>query len=79
MPYSPLYTNNKLTPAIGFTVPDDHREKYNVMSRSVGTDPELALRTRRGTGYLERAITQRRVVSRHVGPQRIGRHAGGLV
>ena len=47
----PLYTNNKLTPAIGFTVPDDHREKYDVMSRSVGTDPELALRTRRGTGY----------------------------
>lgn len=47
----PLYTNNRLTPALGFTVPDDHREKYDVMSRSVGTDPELALRTRRGTGY----------------------------
>ncbi len=47
----PLYTNNRLTPAIGFTVPDDHREKFDVMSRSVGTDPELALRTRRGTGY----------------------------
>jgi hypothetical protein len=47
----PLYTNNRLTPALGFTVPDGHREKYDVMSRSVGTDPELALRTRRGTGY----------------------------
>jgi mono/diheme cytochrome c family protein len=47
----PLYTNNRLTPAIGFTVPADHREKFDVMSRSVGTDPELALRTRRGTGY----------------------------
>ena len=47
----PLYTNNKLTRAIGFTIPDDHREKFDVMSRSVGTDPELALRTRRGTGY----------------------------
>jgi mono/diheme cytochrome c family protein len=47
----PLYTNNRLTPAVGFTVPDDHREKFDVMSRSVGTDPELALRTRRGTGY----------------------------
>ena len=46
----PLYTNNKLTRAIGFTVPDDHQEKFDVMSRSVGTDPELALRTRRGTG-----------------------------
>jgi hypothetical protein len=47
----PLYTNNKLTPAAGFTVPDDHRQKFDVMTRSVGTDPELALRTRRGTGY----------------------------
>ena len=47
----PLYTNNRLTPALGFTVPDGHREKFDVMSRSVGTDPELALRTRRGTGY----------------------------
>jgi hypothetical protein len=47
----PLYTNNRLTPAIGFTVPNDHRQKFDVMSRSVGTDPELALRTRRGTGY----------------------------
>jgi len=47
----PLYTNNRLTPAIGFTVPDDHRDRFDVMSRSVGTDPELALRTRRGTGY----------------------------
>ena len=47
----PLYTNNKLTPAIGFTVPEDHRDRFDVMSRSVGTDPELALRTRRGTGY----------------------------
>ena len=47
----PLYTNNKLTRAIGFTVPDGHRERFDIMSRSVGTDPELALRTRRGTGY----------------------------
>ena len=47
----PLYTNNKLTPAIGFNAPDDHRDRFDVMSRSVGTDPELALRTRRGTGY----------------------------
>jgi hypothetical protein len=47
----PLYTNNKLTRAPGFTIPDDHRERFDVMTRSVGTDPELALRTRRGTGY----------------------------
>lgn len=47
----PLYTNNKLTPATGFVVPDDHRERFDVMTRSVRTDPELTLRTRRGTGY----------------------------
>jgi hypothetical protein len=47
----PLYSNNKLTRAIGFTVPEDHLEKFDVMSQSVGTDPELALRTRRYTGY----------------------------
>jgi cytochrome c peroxidase len=47
----PLYTNNTLTPADGFTVPPDHREKYDILPISVGTDPDLALKTRRGTGY----------------------------
>ena len=47
----PLYTNNKLTPVDGFSVPDDHREKYDVLWASVGTDPRLALMSRRGTGY----------------------------
>jgi hypothetical protein len=47
----PLYTNNKLTPVDGFTVPDDHERKYDIWGSSVGTDPGLALRTRRGTGY----------------------------
>jgi cytochrome c peroxidase len=35
----PLYTNNRLTPATG--------------PESIGTDPTLALRTRRGTGYCQ--------------------------
>jgi hypothetical protein len=47
----PLYTNNKLTPAEGFTVPPEHRQRYDIISTSVRTDPELTLRTRRGTGY----------------------------
>lgn len=50
----PLYTNNMLIPAGGFTPPrDDPRTaKLNVMKgMSVGTDPSLALRTRKGTGY----------------------------
>lgn len=47
----PLYTNNTLTPADGFEIPDDHRTKYAITDRPVGTDPKLALKTRRATGY----------------------------
>jgi len=47
----PLYTNNKLTPAEGFTVPEEHLKKYDILPISVGTDPNLTLKTRRGTGY----------------------------
>jgi len=47
----PLYTNNKLTPAVGFRVPDDLLKSENVLNVTVGTDPTLALQTRRGTGF----------------------------
>jgi hypothetical protein len=47
----PLYTNNKLTLAAGFTPPPDHPYKNDILSVSVGTDPNLALRTRKGTGF----------------------------
>ena len=47
----PLYTNNKLTIAAGFKPPADHASKYDILNVSVGTDPDLALKTRRGTGY----------------------------
>jgi hypothetical protein len=47
----PLYTSNKLTPAEGFKVPDDHRLRFDILPLSVGTDPTLTLTTRRGTGY----------------------------
>ena len=47
----PLYTNNKLTPALGFRIPDRHFEEFDIVPLSVGTDPGLALGTRRGTGY----------------------------
>ena len=47
----PLYTNNKLTPVAGFKSPADHAAKNDILNVSVGTDPNLALRTRRGTGY----------------------------
>ena len=47
----PLYTNNKLTLAVGFTPPPGAEEKYDILPISVGTDPDLAMKTRRGTGY----------------------------
>lgn len=47
----PLYTNNKLTPAQGFTSPKNRPETLEVLAISVGTDPGLALNTRKGTGY----------------------------
>ncbi len=47
----PLYTNNKLTPAIGFKVPDHMRKTDNILSICIGTDPALAMSTRRGTGF----------------------------
>lgn len=48
---APIYTNNKLTPAKGFKVPAEHRSTDDVLDVSVGTDTELAMKTRRGTGY----------------------------
>ncbi|MHB8653298.1 MAG: hypothetical protein ACYDA9_05395 [Terriglobia bacterium] len=47
----PLYTNNKLTLAEGFTPPPGADQKYDILPLSVGTDPGLATKTRRGTGY----------------------------
>jgi hypothetical protein len=46
----PLYTNNKLTPVAGFKVTDTLRKTEQILDISVGTDPGLALETRRGTG-----------------------------
>ena len=47
----PLYSNNKLTPAEGFTIPENHLKQYDILQVTVGTDSGLALKTRRGTGY----------------------------
>ena len=47
----PRYTNNHLLPVPGFSPPPDHRERYAILDVPLGTDPGLALRTRRGTGY----------------------------
>ena len=47
----PLYTNNKLTPTDSFNVTAEARANLDILPISVGTDANLTLRTRRGTGY----------------------------
>src|SRR5262249_54777423 len=47
----PLYTNNKLTPTKGFTPSAEDLARLDILPVSLGTDPNLALNTRRGTGY----------------------------
>ena len=47
----PFYTSNKLTLAAGFQPPADLPATLDVLRVSVGTDPGLALNTRKGTGY----------------------------
>jgi hypothetical protein len=47
----PLYTSNKLTLAQGFNPPTDTPLTLDILRLSVGTDPGLALMTRKGTGY----------------------------
>jgi hypothetical protein len=47
----PLYTSNKLTLAKGFTPPNGAPTSLDVLPFTVGTDPGLALETRKGTGY----------------------------
>jgi hypothetical protein len=48
---APLYTNNSLTLAKGFDPTPEQASILAVTRFSVGTDPTLALRTRKGTGY----------------------------
>jgi mono/diheme cytochrome c family protein len=47
----PLYTNNKVTLAEGFSPPSDKPAALDVLPISVHTDAGLALKTRKGTGY----------------------------
>ena len=47
----PLYTNNKVTLASGFTAPKNKPASIDLLPVSVATDPGLALSSRKGTGY----------------------------
>lgn len=48
---APLYSDGKLSPAEGFRPTPEDLKKLDVMETGVGTDPRLAMTTRRGTGY----------------------------
>jgi hypothetical protein len=47
----PLYTNNRLTLAAGYHPSESIMTLTGAMNISVGTDPNLALKTRKGTGF----------------------------
>ncbi len=47
----PTYTSGKLTLAQGYTPPSDHPNQPDILNISVGTDPGLAMKTRKGTGF----------------------------
>jgi hypothetical protein len=51
IPHAALYTNNKITPAQGFSIPKDLRQMESILDVCIGTDPALALETRRGTKF----------------------------
>jgi len=48
---APNYTTGGLTPARGYALPSGHPNARDVRNQSVGTDPGLAMRTRKGTGF----------------------------
>ena len=47
----PGYTSARLTLAQGWEPPPDHPNRADIAPISVGTDPALALKTRKGTGF----------------------------
>jgi mono/diheme cytochrome c family protein len=49
----PLYTNNKLTPAKGFTVPGEHRSRYDIL-------PMITTQRPRGDGHSPKPVSTHR-------------------
>jgi hypothetical protein len=47
----PKYTSGKLTLAQGYAPPSDHPNHADIVNIFVGTDPGLAMKTRKGTGF----------------------------
>jgi len=59
----PLYTNNKPQPAQGFSVPEDHKDQYDILPIGGWYRSGVGPTTRRGTGYYK-VPSPRRVVPR---------------
>jgi hypothetical protein len=47
----PNYTSGKLTLAQGYKPPSNHPNRPDIINVTVGTDPGLAMKTRKGTGF----------------------------
>lgn len=47
----PNYTSGKLTLAVGYQPPADHPNREDIVRMTAGTDPGLAMKTRKGTGF----------------------------
>src|SRR5581483_8076883 len=47
----PLYTNNTIIAVDGFEPPADHKQRFDLLEKRLGTDPRYALETHKGTGY----------------------------
>ena len=47
----PAYTSGKLTLAPGFVLPANHPNRADVSHEPIDTDPDTALKTRKGTGF----------------------------
>ena len=75
----PLYSNNKLTPALGFKVPANHKSRFEIMSTSVGTDPQPHSANQARNRLLQGAVSQRCLVPEYVRSQRLVCHARRLV
>ena len=74
----PLYTNNKLALAQGFTPPADHRQILDILPVSVAPIPRWRSRREKGPG-IQSAIAQRRVLPRSLPARSIGHDARGDV
>jgi len=72
----PNYSSGKLTLAQGYTLPADHPSQTDIVNVSVGTDPGLATKTRKGTGFYKIPSLPRHLVSSALATRRFSREFG---